>query len=120
MVSIQEVKHGVNVCLKALPYVKGDPGVSFKWSRDGGSCNELRLEKMTTEHCTGYYSCEIIKNGEHLFSVHHCLKATSKLVNTYTQYNYSTITSTSIATFFVYCTHFKCSSKLVVEALASF
>ena len=78
MVSIQEVKHGVNVCLKALPYVKGDPGVSFKWSRDGGSCNELRLEKVTTEHCTGYYSCEIIKNGEHLFSVHHCLKSISK------------------------------------------
>ena len=33
------------MCLKALPYVKGDPGISFKWSRDGGSCNELRLEK---------------------------------------------------------------------------
>ena len=78
MVSIQEVKHGVNVCLKALPYVKGDPGVSFKWSRDRGSCNELRLEKVMTEHFTGYYSCEIIKNGEHLFSVHHCLKSISK------------------------------------------
>ena len=75
----QEVKYGVKVCLKALPYVKGDPGVSFKWSRDGGSCNELRLEKVTTEHCTGYYSCEIIKNGEHLFSVHHCLRATAEI-----------------------------------------
>ena len=78
----------MNVCLKALPYVKGYPGVSFKWSRDGASCNELRLEKVMTEHCTGYYSCEIIKNGEHLFSVHHCLKARSKLPRT--QYNEST------------------------------
>ena len=66
------------MCLKALPYVKGDPGVSFKWSRDGGSCNELRLEKVMAEHCTGYYSCEIIKNGEHLFSLHHCLRSISK------------------------------------------
>ena len=70
---LQDIKYGVKVCLKALPFVNGDPGVSFKWSRDGGSCNELRLEKVMTEHCTGYYSCEIIKNGEHLFSVHHCL-----------------------------------------------
>ena len=83
---LQETKHDANVCLKALPYVKGDPGVSFKWSRDGGSCNELRLEKVTTEHCTGYYSCEIIKNGEHLFSVHHFLKITSKLVLTHAHY----------------------------------
>ena len=76
---LQETKHAANVCLKALPYVKGDPGVSFKWSRDGGSCNELRLQKVMTEHCTGYYSCEIIKNGEHLFSVHHCLRTTGEL-----------------------------------------
>ena len=67
------------MCLKALPYVKGDPGVSFKLSKGGGSCNELGLEKVTTEHCTGYYSREIIKNGEHLFSVHHCLRTTGEL-----------------------------------------
>ena len=80
---LQEVEHGVDVYLKALPYVKGDPSVSFKWSRDGGSCNELRLEKVTAKCCSGYYSCEIIKNGEHLFSVLHFLKVTSKLVFTF-------------------------------------
>ena len=68
--------------LKALPFVEQDPGVSFKWSRDGGSCNELRLEKVTAEHCTGYYSCKIIKNGEPLFSVHHSLKPIGKLAHT--------------------------------------
>ena len=68
--------------LKALPFVEEDPDVSFKWSKHGDSSNELRLEKVTAEHCTGYYSCKIIKNGERLFSVHHCLKATSKLVHT--------------------------------------
>ena len=66
------------MCLKALPYVKRDLGLSFEWSRDGGSCNELRLEKVTPDHCTGYYTCEITKNGEYLFSVHHCLKATGE------------------------------------------
>ena len=59
---------------------RDNPGVSFEWSRDGGTCNELRLDKVTAEHCTGYYTCEIAKNGEYLFSVHHCLKVGKLIV----------------------------------------
>ena len=76
---LQVVTLGECVCLKALPHIKGDSGLSFEWSRDGGSCNELRLEKVTTEHCTGYYTCEISKSEEHLFRVHHCLKTIGEL-----------------------------------------
>ena len=70
------------MCLKALPHVSAreEDSFSFKWSKHPGSSNELHLKEVMADHCTGgYYTCEIGKNGEHLFSVHHCLKAIGKI-----------------------------------------
>ena len=41
--------------------------------------NELKSEKVSAKDCNGFYTCKIIKNKKHHFSVYFYLKLTSKL-----------------------------------------
>ena len=82
--SLQEVKLGESVSLKAFPYAESDStsGFTYKWYQNGsykGDQAELKVDKVTQNSCSGYYSCKIMKDGEHSFSVYHCLRVTGKL-----------------------------------------
>ena len=75
---MQEVKLNEAPVLRALPFA--DPhDLSFKWTRKGrkvagGSDNELTVDKVTRDHCDGFYTCEVSKNKQLCFKVHHCLR----------------------------------------------
>ena len=80
---MQEVKCGDHVNLKAFPYAEADSlsGFTYKWYKNGsfeGNQSELKVDKVTQESCNSYYSCKILKNGEHSFSVYHCLRVANK------------------------------------------
>ncbi len=79
----QEVHLGESISLKALPYGEPDPNLEFKWLKNGSlkaEENELKMEKVSSNDCAGYYNCKILRNGKDFFSVHHCLKLAGKCV----------------------------------------
>ena len=45
----------------------------------GGSDSELTVDKVSRDHCDGFYTCEVSKNKQLCFKVHHCLKSISKV-----------------------------------------
>ncbi len=45
----------------------------------GGSDSELTVDKVSRDHCDGFYTCEI-SNKQLCFKVHHCLKSISKFI----------------------------------------
>ncbi|XP_064401366.1 uncharacterized protein LOC135347339 isoform X3 [Halichondria panicea] len=74
----QEVKLDEKAVLEALPFADPDD-LSFKWTRKGkkvggGSDNELTVDKVTRDHCDGFYTCEVSKNKQLCFKVYHCLR----------------------------------------------
>ncbi|XP_064387204.1 uncharacterized protein LOC135335598 isoform X4 [Halichondria panicea] len=82
----KEVKLNEEAVLVALPFADPDD-LSFKWTRKGnkvagGSDNELTVDKVTRDNCDGFYTCEVSKNKELCFKVHHCLKSISEATAT--------------------------------------
>ncbi|XP_064387210.1 uncharacterized protein LOC135335600 isoform X3 [Halichondria panicea] len=82
----KEVKLNEAAVLKALPFADPDD-LSFKWTRKGnkvagGSDNELTVDEVTRDHCDGFYTCEVSKNKQLCFKVHHCLKSISEATAT--------------------------------------
>ncbi len=77
----QEVKLNEEAALDALPFT--NPGVtsSFKWTKNSkmvGDKSVLTVDKVTRDHCNGFYTCEVSKNKQLSFKVHHCLRFISK------------------------------------------
>ena len=67
--------------LVALPFASPDPSLSFNWIKKrplSHNQNELVVEKVTRNHCEGYYTCEILKHGKSFFSTYHCLRVAGK------------------------------------------
>ena len=70
--------------LDALPFA--NPGVtslSFEWTKNSkmvGDKSVLTVDKVTRDHCDGFYTCEVSKNKQLCFKVHHCLRCISKLL----------------------------------------
>ncbi len=80
----QKVELNEKVVLKALPFVGDDDPIlfSFKWTMNrnkeaGGSDRKLTVDKVSRDHCDGFYTCEV-SNKQLCFKVHHCLKNISK------------------------------------------
>lgn len=73
---IQEVELDEPAYLQALPCK--DKSLSFNWSkkrpRVNKEGNELEVENVKQCHCKDYFSCEVLKDKQPLFSVYHCLK----------------------------------------------
>ncbi len=68
--------------LEVLPFADSDRGFSFKWTKGGKKkClsdeSELTLENVSDKHCKGFYTCEVFKNKQPCFKVHHCLRINS-------------------------------------------
>ncbi len=78
----QEVKLNEEAVLDALPFT--NPGVtslSFEWIKNSkmvGDKSVLTVDKVTRDHCDGFYTCEVSKNKQLCFKVHHCLRSISK------------------------------------------
>ena len=49
------------------------------------------MDKVTRDSCTGYYSCKILKDGEHSFTVYHCLKVAGKSQIILSQENFQNV-----------------------------
>ncbi len=82
---MQEVELDKEAVLEALPFADPDD-LSFKWTRKGkkvacGSENELTVDKVSRDHCDGFYTCEVSKNKQLCFKVHHCLRSISKYID---------------------------------------
>ncbi|XP_064385938.1 uncharacterized protein LOC135334611 isoform X3 [Halichondria panicea] len=82
----KEVKLDEKAVLEALRFADPDD-LSFKWTRKGrkvasGSDNELTVNKVTRDHCDGFYTCEVSKNKQLCFKVHHCLRCISEATAT--------------------------------------
>ncbi len=77
----QEVELNKEAVLDALPFA--NPGVtslSFKWTKNSkmvGYKSVLTVDKVTRDHCDGFYTCEV-SNKQLSFKVHHCLRFISK------------------------------------------
>ncbi len=72
------------VVLDALPFT--NPGVtslSFKWTKNSKMVADksvLIVDKVTRDHCDGFYTCEVSKNKQLCFKVYHCLRSISKYI----------------------------------------
>ncbi len=77
----QEVELNKEAVLDALPFA--NPGVvnlSFKWTKNSklvADKSVLTVDKVSRDHCDGFYTCEV-SNKQLCFKVHHSLKSISK------------------------------------------
>ena len=65
--------------LKVFPFAGAQhlSDFTFTWKRnrvEKGTENELPIEKVTADDCTGYFCCEVSKNGTPYFTSYHSLK----------------------------------------------
>ena len=78
----QEVELNEKAVLDALPFA--NPGVtslSFEWTKNSKMVADkslLTVDKVTRDHCDGFYTCEVSKNKQFSFKVYHCLRFISK------------------------------------------
>ncbi len=82
---LQEVEMSEGAVLAVLPFADSDRGFSFKWFKGGKklmsrSDNKLTVENVSDKHCKGFYTCEVYKNEQPCFKVHHCLRINSRFL----------------------------------------
>ncbi len=68
--------------LEVLPFAASHESFSYMWFNGGKklmsqSDNKLTVEKVSDKHCKGFYTCEVFKNKQPCFKVHHCLRINS-------------------------------------------